>query len=296
MSRRLYRGRFAPSPTGPLHFGSLVAALASYLEALAHDGEWQLRIDDLDQGRCIPGMDRNIIATLEAFGFRWHGPIAYQSHNTDAYQAAFEQLRRQNLIYYCQCSRKQVTAAATQTGPEGPIYPGTCRHLGLEDAAGRAARILTDDQLISFDDVLFGHQSQCLAREVGDFIIRRADGYFAYQLAVVVDDHLQAITHVVRGADLLSSTPRQIWLQRLLDYPIPKYLHIPLVYGGDGRKLSKSDTAHPVDPANPLPALLDAWNFLNQSLPHSPDLSLPEFWEWAASAWRPEQINPGVRQ
>lgn len=291
MSPSLYRGRFAPSPTGPLHFGSLVTALASYLEARTRNGEWRLRIDDLDQGRCLPGMDTRIIRTLEAFGFEWNGPIAYQSHNTDAYQAALDELTRQGRIYYCQCSRKQIAATSRHIGLEGPVYPGTCRTLGPHDGRGRAARIITDDEIIGFDDALCGWQSQNLARDIGDFVVRRADGFFAYQLAVVVDDHLGGIDHVVRGADLLSSTPRQVWLQRLLGYATPAYLHVPLVLGPDGRKLSKSDAAHPVNAADPVPSLLDAWNFLDQPMPDSNDLSLPEFWQWASSVWRAQRMK-----
>jgi len=281
----LYRGRFAPSPTGPLHFGSLVAALASYLESRSHQGEWLLRVDDLDQTRCVPGMDKHIMDTLEAFGFQWDGAPAYQSRTTRDYQAALDTLIRQGHIYYCRCSRKQVAAAAVRVGDEGPVYPGTCRELGLSDGPGRAARIVADHDIITFEDGLFGHQSQNLAQDVGDFVVRRADGLFAYQLAVVVDDQRNAINHVVRGADLLSSTPRQIWLQRLLGYPRPRYLHIPLVYASDGKKLSKSDAAHPVDSGRPVASLLDAWHFLQQDMPDSRDMSLSEFWQWAPSKW-----------
>lgn len=291
MPKPPYRGRFAPSPTGPLHFGSLVSALTSFLEARRHSGKWLLRIDDLDQTRCLPGMDTHILGTLEAFGFEWEDTVAYQSHASDAYRAALDTLKQQGRIYYCQCSRKQIAMMAKHAGAEGPIYPGTCRTLGLGDGRGRAARIVTDDENVCFEDALFGRQSQNPARDIGDFVVRRADGYFAYQLAVVVDDHLQGITHVVRGADLLSSTPRQIWLQKLLGFTEPRYLHVPLVLGQDGKKLSKSDAAHPVDTANPVPSLLDAWRFLKQAMPESTDLSLAEFWQWASSAWQPDRIK-----
>jgi glutamyl-Q tRNA(Asp) synthetase len=236
-------------------------------------------------------MDRHIMDTLEAFGFEWDGVPAYQSRTTAEYQAALDILIAQGRIYYCRCSRKEVAAAAERAGDEGPIYPGTCSKLHLRDGPGRAARILAADESIVFVDDLFGVQSQNPARDVGDFVVRRADGFFAYQLAVVVDDQLQGIDHVVRGADLLSSTPRQIWLQRLLGYATPRYLHIPLVYGGDGRKLSKSDAAHPVDIGNPLASLLDAWKFLQPGMPESRDMSLSEFWQWAPSVWNPRNMQ-----
>lgn len=286
-----YRGRFAPSPTGPLHFGSLVTALASYLDARAHCGQWLLRIDDLDRDRCVPGMDTQIIRTLEAFGFEWHGNIAYQSENTEAYQAALDTLQEQGSIFYCRCSRRQVAESAKNRGLEGPIYPGTCRQLGLSDSAGLAARIRTDESGICFDDRLYGAQHQNLASDIGDFIVRRADNCFAYQLAVVVDDWLADINQVVRGADLLLSTPRQIRLGELLAYPRPAYLHIPLVIGADGKKLSKTDKAHPLDPDDPLSALLEAWRFLGQALPQSETLSLCEFWPWATERWQTDYIK-----
>jgi len=286
-----YRGRFAPSPTGPLHFGSLVAALASYLDARAQGGDWLLRIDDLDRGRCVPGMDTQIVRTLESFGFEWDGEITFQSEHTEAYRSALATLQRQGRIYYCRCSRKQIAVAATQAGLEGPIYPGTCRTLGLSDGKGLAARIRTDESEIRFEDRLFGEQNQNLARDIGDFVVRRADGYFAYQLAVVVDDYSTGINQVVRGADLLPSTPRQLWLGQLLGFPHPRYLHIPLVFGPDGKKLSKTDQAHPVNTDDPLPALLDAWRFLCQPSPQPDSLSFQDFWPWAKAHWRPQQMQ-----
>lgn len=292
MPTPLYRGRFAPSPTGPLHFGSLVAALASCVDARANAGEWLLRIDDLDQGRCISGMDSRILATLEAFGFQWDGQVSYQTNHLAAYQEALEALQQSGHIYFCRCSRSQIAQAAQRAGLEGPIYPGTCRMLGLSDEPGRAIRVRTNESEITFVDRLFGRQAQVLERDVGDFVVRRADGFFAYQLAVVVDDELTGVTQVVRGADLLLSTPRQIWLNRLLGHSSPDYLHIPLVFGADGRKLSKTDRAHPVDPGDPLTALLAAWDFLGQALPGT--LSLSEFWQWAPVAWNPALMDTGV--
>jgi len=294
MVTSVYRGRFAPSPSGALHFGSLAAALASCVDARAHAGEWLLRMDDLDQGRCVAGMDSRILATLEAFGFEWDGQVAYQTAHLDAYREALGRLQQSGHVYYCRCSRSQIAQAAQRSGVEGPIYPGTCSELSLPDKPGYAARIRSNEHEIVFVDRLFGHQGQVLARDVGDFVIRRADGFFAYQLAVVVDDELAGITQVVRGADLLLSTPRQIFLSRLLDYPTPDYLHIPLVFGSDGRKLSKADSAHPVDPSDPMPALLAAWRFLGQALPHADPLSLTEFWQWAPSAWQPALMSTGV--
>lgn len=285
-----YRGRFAPSPTGPLHFGSLVTALASYLEARSRQGEWLIRIDDLDQTRCRPGLDRTILHTLEHFGFEWDGEIAYQSASAEYYREALDRLVQQGNVYFCRCSRKTVAAQATQTGSEGPIYPGTCRPLGLIDAPGHAARLRVPDRIITFEDATFGPKAQNLARELGDFVVRRADDYFAYQLAVVVDDWLAGVTDVVRGADLLASTPRQIYLQELLTLPQPRYRHIPLVLGPDGKKLSKRDAAHPVDEKAPLEALMAAWHFLAQEPPAEP-LTLSEFWQWAPPVWQPEKLS-----
>lgn len=288
-----YRGRFAPSPTGPLHFGSLVTALASCLAARSRQGEWLIRIDDLDQTRCRPGLDRTILHTLERFGFEWDGEIAYQSASSEHYRQALDRLVQQGNVYFCQCSRKTVASQATQMGSEGPIYPGTCRALGLNDAPGRAARLRVPDRTITFEDATFGPQAQNLAPELGDFVVRRADGYFAYQLAVVVDDSLAGITDIVRGADLLASTPRQIYLQELLALPRPDYRHIPLVLGTDGKKLSKRDAAHPVDEKAPLEGLMAAWRFLGQPLPETP-LSLSEFWQWAPSVWQPENLSQQI--
>ncbi len=287
---RPYRGRFAPSPTGRLHFGSLVTALASRMDALAHGGEWWLRIDDLDQTRCRPGLDRDILRSLETFGLHWDGELRYQSRATGAYAEALERLRREDRIYFCRCSRRTVREHAPRQGIDGPVYAGTCRTLGLDDAPGHAARLRTGETPVRFVDRVFGAQQQNLARDVGDFVVRRADGYFAYQLAVVVDDHLAGITQVVRGADLLASTPRQIHLQRLLGFATPGYLHVPLVLDAQGRKLSKREEAQPVDEQRPLASLLAAWRWLGQK---EPDFTPTprEFWEWAPGAWQPERMR-----
>jgi len=285
-----YRGRFAPSPTGPLHFGSIVTAIASHADARSHGGSWLLRIDDLDQTRCVDGMDARILRNLEDFGFEWDEPPVYQSQCTGAYQQALQQLARNGHTYACQCSRRQIRESA-RSGIEGPVYPDTCRELGLQDAPGLAVRLRTDDRPLSFSDRIFGTHIQHLHREIGDFVIRRADGYFAYQLAVVVDDKLAGITHVVRGEDLLNSTARQIYLQQLLGLASPVYLHVPLVYDDQGRKLSKRDRAHPVDEAHPLHTLLAAWDFLQQRPPDGEPDGVEEFWQWAIAHWDPRRLR-----
>ncbi|MES1258494.1 MAG: tRNA glutamyl-Q(34) synthetase GluQRS, partial [Acidobacteriota bacterium] len=220
-----YRGRFAPSPTGPLHFGSLVAAVASYLDARAQGGAWIVRMEDVDLPRCVPGSDRDILGTLEAFGFEWDGPVMYQSERAGAYREAFDKLVRDGMAYPCSCSRKEAGS---------PVYPGTCR-AGVRDTNKPLAwRVRVDDRTVAFKDRWAGSRHQSLADDAGDFVILRADGLFAYQLAVVVDDAAQGITDVVRGADLLDATPRQIWLQRLLGYSEPRYLHVPVATNAAG--------------------------------------------------------------
>jgi len=286
-----YRGRFAPSPSGPLHFGSLVAALGSYLDARHQRGEWLVRMEDIDPPREQPGAASGILATLEAFGFEWDGEILYQNRpaRSDAYRQALDRLSDQGKTYPCACSRKEINEAG-RMGVEGPIYPGTCR-TGLP--AGRKARItrvLTDEHRIGFRDLVFGDLQQNIFADAGDFIVRRADGLFAYQLAVVVDDAFQGVNRVVRGADLLRSTPRQIYLQQLLGLPTPIYAHLPLVRDAEGRKLSKQSKAQPVDCGHPLASLLAAWHFLGQAAPgHQPD-SLEEFWRLAIDNWDLSQV------
>lgn len=285
-----YRGRFAPSPTGPLHFGSLVAALASFLDARHHGGEWRLRIEDLDPPRTVPGAAEDQLATLSAFGLEWDGAIDYQSRRTQAYDEALGRLIANGLAYPCACSRKEI-AATGLPGLAGPIYPGTCR-LGLPPGRSpRAWRLATDATPIDYIDLIQGRQGQQVATAIGDFVVRRADGIHAYQLAVVIDDAWRDITHVIRGADLLDSTPRQIYLQRLLGLPTPAYAHLPLVRDAAGRKLSKSDAARPVDARNPLPALLQAWRFLEQSPLEEPPGNLAEFFAVAIERWSVERIK-----
>lgn len=257
-----YRGRFAPSPTGPLHPGSLVAALASWLDARRHGGSWLVRIEDVDTPRCVPGADRLILEQLERCGLVPDEPPLWQSARGDIYQAALDQLVAQGLAYPCACSRKDIeTALAAQgrprvRGQEAP-YPGTCRD-GLHGRPARAWRFRVPDGVVHWHDRRLGDQQQDVAREVGDFVLRRADGLWAYQLAVVVDDAEQGITHVVRGEDLADNTARQLLLQRALGVPSPDWLHTPLVLGANGEKLSKQNGAQAIDLADPLRALNDA--------------------------------------
>lgn len=284
-----YRGRFAPTPSGPLHFGSLVAALGSHLEARAAGGEWLVRIEDVDPPRVVTGAADDILRTLEAFGFEWDGPVVYQSRRSPDYRDALERLLRQDLVYPCTCSRKQINETARR-GVDGPVYPGTCR-ARQPGTVQAALRLRIPGERIVFEDGLQGHIACEVARECGDFVLRRADGVWSYQLAVVVDDAEQGITHVVRGADLLASTPRQILLQRLLGLPTPAYLHLPVVLDPHGDKLSKQTLAEPVDARAPLPALLAAWAFLGQTRSGRID-SAPEFWSMARERWDRSRLPP----
>lgn len=281
----MYRGRFAPSPTGPLHFGSLIAAVASYLEAKTHKGEWLLRMEDLDTPREMPGAADAILKALEAFGFEWDGSVIYQSQRFDAYAAALENLQKQALGYPCACSRKEIADSAIH-GIDGLIYPGTCRNGLKASKQARAWRIKVEDRTIAFDDAIQDRVSQNLSRDIGDFVLKRSDGIYAYQLAVVVDDAEQGITHVVRGADLLGSTPRQIYLQQKLGVNTPSYTHIPVATNQQGEKLSKQTLAQPVDAQNPVPALWQALSFLGQQ----PEISLQKanlttLWAYAKVNW-----------
>jgi glutamyl-Q tRNA(Asp) synthetase len=243
----MYVGRFAPSPTGPLHFGSLVAATASWLDARAARGRWLLRIEDLDAPRTQPGAADEILRVLERLGLTWDGPVLYQSLRGGRYAAALERLHAST--YWCGCTRREVADSALGVAADGAqIYPGTCRAGLAPGKAPRALRLRTAHAPIEFEDRVQGRQTQSLAREVGDFVLYRADGQFAYQLAVVVDDAEQGVTDVVRGADLLGSTARQIHLQRLLGYPPVRYLHVPVAVNRSGDKLSKQTGAPPIDP------------------------------------------------
>jgi glutamyl-Q tRNA(Asp) synthetase len=283
----VYRGRFAPSPTGPLHFGSLVAAVGSFLDARACGGEWLLRMEDVDLPRCVVGADTQILNTLEAFGFEWDGEVVYQSRRAAAYRAALDSLIDVGHVFPCACTRKQLEGGATAVDG-GQLYDGRCRDGLLPGKVARAWRLrVPDEGVISFDDLIQGRVEQELRRDVGDFVLLRADGLFAYQLAVVVDDHEQGITHVVRGADLLDSTPRQMYLNSLLGYSPVVYAHLPVAVDANGDKLSKQTLATPVDPRRPLPALLAALRFLGQLVPDElTNVDMGDVWHWASAQWR----------
>lgn len=285
----IYKGRFAPSPTGPLHFGSLIAALGSYLDARAHGGTWLLRMEDIDPPREQPGAADAILRTLEKFCLHWDGPVLYQHTRLDAYQAAIDRLLGMGTAFPCACTRSEI-ADSGLAGPEGPVYPGTCRK-GLTGRPARAIRVRVNPEPVSFEDQLQGKCRQNLEQEIGDFIIRRADGYFAYQLAVVVDDAVQGITHVVRGADLLLSTPRQIHLQRLLKLPIPIYTHLPVALNAQGEKFSKQNGAEPVNDTDPGAVLFEALGFLLQSPPQELLGAAPlDLLDWSIRHWQPARM------
>lgn len=285
LERKKYMGRFAPSPTGPLHFGSLIAAMGSYLEARAKGGEWLLRIEDLDGQREVAGAADAIILTLEKLGFEWDQALTYQSQRTEIYRKYLAGLERNGQIYNCSCSRKDVQLLAGR-GRFGLIYPGTCRERPQHDTSSHAIRVTTHDQSIGFDDALLGHYQQRLQSEIGDFVLLRADGFVAYQLAVVIDDALQGITEVVRGADLLDNTPRQIHLQQLLDFQTPNYAHLPVATNSLGQKLSKQTGAMAIDHEKPIPLILQGLDFLNQELPREGDIeTLDDLWQWAIKHW-----------
>jgi glutamyl-Q tRNA(Asp) synthetase len=281
-----YVGRFAPSPSGPLHAGSLVAALASYLDARAHRGRWLVRIEDIDEARTVPGAAASILQALSAFGMRHDGEVLVQSERKAIYQAAFDRLASHT--YACGCTRKEIADSRLGIAADGAaIYPGTCRTGLAPGKAPRALRLRVPDagapgETITFTDRWLGPVTQHLAREVGDFVLKRADGYWAYQLAVVVDDAEQGVTHIVRGTDLLDSTGRQIYLQRLLGYSTPFYLHVPVVVNEVGEKLSKQTGAQALDLNDPLSELLGAARFLQLDVEAA---TLADFWPRATAAW-----------
>jgi glutamyl-Q tRNA(Asp) synthetase len=285
------RGRFAPSPTGPLHFGSLVAALASYCDARAQGGEWLVRIEDVDEPRSRPDAERAILAALTRYGMRWDGEVVRQSSRTRHYEDAVERLRAASLVYACACTRREMELAPVNAIGER-VYPGTCRKGIDEKRNGHTAqRVRVGDAIVSYVDQLQGPQRQDLAVDVGDFIVRRADGLFAYQLAVVVDDALQGVTSIVRGADLLASTPRQIYLQDCLGFATPEYLHVPIAINDAGEKLSKQTGAQAL-PADPVPTLLAAWRFLAQPKPDARPASVEAFMSHAIGAWSRARLPP----
>jgi glutamyl-Q tRNA(Asp) synthetase len=283
-----YRGRFAPSPTGPLHAGSIMAALASYLDARANNGSWLLRMEDLDPPRESPAAASRILHDLAALGLHWDGPVLYQSQRHAAYEAAIAQLAAAGHTFWCNCSRQALAEA-------GGHYPGTCRELGLPPGPGRALRCRVPDASIDFTDRWQGPQSQNLLQDTGDFIIKRKDGLHAYQLAVVIDDAWQGVTHVVRGIDLLDSTPRQIHLQGLLGLPTPHYAHIPVLVNAEGQKLSKQNHAPAIASDNPVRVLYQALARLQQEPdPQLLQADLDSLLDWALQHWQPARLT-GLR-
>lgn len=278
-----YIGRFAPTPTGPLHFGSLVAALASYLDAKAHNGIWLLRIEDLDPPREDPSASSRIPEQLQQHGLFWDGSIQFQSQHSDRYEHYLKQLAQSNATFPCQCSRKQLAAC-------GGLHQGICE---LRDPHGPAAiRLLLPEQTVSLNDRVYGHYAQCLKRDVGDQVLKRKDGLYAYQLAVVVDDHEAGINHVVRGVDLLDNTPRQIYLMDCLGFERPQYLHIPLATNPQGQKLSKQNQATAIEAKDAKTNLLAALDFLQQDTkPQMRSGSVADLLKCAIDNWQPSRIQ-----
>ncbi len=286
-----YIGRFAPSPTGAAHFGTLLAAMASYLQARINQGIWLLRIEDIDATRKQNGADTALLNTLEKHGFIWDGEPVYQSSRIAYYQHALQQLSKQSLIFPCTCSRKQLAKSAHT------VYPGFCRHKQLPESRPHALRLRCLPQTISFSDKIMGSQTFHLATDCGDFIVKRRDHLFAYQLAVTVDDALQGITEVVRGADLLPSTPKQIYLQQLLDYPQPDYFHIPLAVDKNGHKFNKSTGAARIENSLARQNLIRALDFLGQQPPADlVQTGIDDIWHWAENHWEAGKIPRHHRQ
>ena len=278
----IYRGRFAPSPTGYLHFGSLVTALGSFLQAKSNRGEWLVRMEDLDLTRNQAGAADDILFTLEACGLQWDGAVLYQTTRNEIYFEILNLLKDHTFL--CACSRKELQY-------NQGLYDGKCRHGIPFGKTPRTVRLKVPDQTISFQDLIQGSFQQNLVKEVGDFVLKRADGCYAYQLAVVIDDAMQHITEIVRGCDLLDSTPRQLYLQSLLNYPKPKYAHLPIITNALGQKLSKQTLAQPIDKKKPLPALFEALQYLG----HPPPLELLNenveiLLQWAISNWQLSNI------
>lgn len=289
----VYRGRFAPTPSGPLHFGSIVAAVGSYVEARTHGGEWHLRIDDLDPPRVVQGAVDSILRCLEQLGFEWDGPVIYQSQRAPAYHAALHQLRQHGMVYPCACSRKEIAEHAVM-GVEGPVYPGTCRDGMPPGREARAVRLRTAGARVAFEDAVLGPQGRDIEREAGDFVLYRADGVFAFHLASAVDDGELGMTDIVRGADLLESSARQIYVLRLLGLPVPRYAHLPIAVNASGEKLSKQTLAEAIDPRDPGRVLVPALRFLGQAPPQ--ELSGENthvLWDWATTNWRLDRVPQG---
>ncbi|MEQ1739754.1 MAG: tRNA glutamyl-Q(34) synthetase GluQRS [Methyloglobulus sp.] len=291
-SQDQYIGRFAPSPTGPLHLGSLFTALASFLDARAHQGKWLLRIDDLDTPRNRDGSVADILNTLEAFGLLWDD-AHYQSQHIGDYTTFLEQLAQSQLTYPCICSRKTLADSSSDNSPNSKhgVYPRICRDKTISCDTSHAIRIKTDDSTIAFHDELQGTISHNLAGQHGDFILKRKDGIVAYQFAVVVDDYLQGVNHVVRGCDLLEETPKQIYLQQLLGFPTPAYIHVPVIVDQDGYKLSKQTLATAVDTQSPNLTLFDLLVLLRQNPPGElSDSTVTDLLDWAIPHWQPTRL------
>lgn len=282
-----YCGRFAPSPTGPLHFGSLIAAVGSYLDARAKGGKWLLRIEDIDRPRILPGAADDILRTLEGFGFEWDGEVVFQSRRLDFYHAALSRLQLAGQAYPCACSRSEIAALTTRRSVDGGLlYPGNCRAGLRKGVAACAWRLRVPDRDFVFRDRIQGEMRQNLEREVGDFVLLRADGHYAYQLAAVSDDAAQGVNSVVRGADLIASTARQIWLQDCLGLARPAYAHLPVAVDPAGEKLSKQTRALAVNASHGVGLLAHAMRFLGQEIPaDAGKMALADFWRWAAGAW-----------
>jgi len=288
-----YRGRFAPSPSGPLHFGSLVAAVGSYLDARVHDGTWLVRIEDLDSPRVRPGATDEILRTLERLDLQWDGPVWRQSQRLEAYEQALAQLDAQQLLRPCACSRSGLAALARNrarehnAGGDELYHPAECITPAADPALGSTVRFRVREGEVTFDDRSLGPRRVNVANTIGDFVLKRRDGIVAYQLAVVVDDAAQGITDVVRGCDLLASTPRHILLQEALGVPRPSYLHLPLAVDVRGRKLSKSEDAPVVAGLSPAAQLVTVLGFLGQQPPaRLGEAPLAEVWDWARHHWR----------
>lgn len=299
--RKFYRGRFAPSPTGPLHFGSLIAAVGSFCQAKSQGGEWLVRMEDLDPPREVPGAADDILRTLETYHLNWDGTVLYQSQRLDAYEHALNQLSSSGHTFPCACTRKSIATNAqsnqkkNQGGSLPNIYPGTCRNGLASGATARASRVRVNSETIHFHDGLQGTQEIQLETDVGDFVVKRADGLFAYHLAVVVDDAFQKISEIVRGTDLLDSTPHHLYLQKLLTFQTPQYVHLPVAVNAQGEKLSKQTYAPAVNTTQPGPILEKALTFLG----HSPDTDVinagPEtLLKWAVRNWDLERVPKQV--
>ena len=281
-----YRGRFAPSPTGPLHFGSLVTALGSFLQARSQQGEWLVRMEDIDPPREQAGAADEILRALEAFHLYWDKSVLYQSTRSEAYEAALEQLANNQQSFDCGCSRKSIAANGG-----GLVYPGTCRKGLPSGAKPRAIRVCVPDQHIGFNDILQGRVESNLQNDIGDFVVRRADGFYAYHLAVVVDDAEQGITEIVRGTDLLNATLPQYFLQDCLGYPHPDYGHLPIAVNQQGQKLSKQTFAAPIEQHNPGPTLVKALQFLGHPPPGELEKAPPALLlEWALTRWNIQNV------